>query len=511
MATCYEKDLLIQSLQKTEAYPGEVKAEVILVETHISWVFLAGDFAYKIKKAIRNSFIDYSTLALRKHYCEEELRLNQRFSKDLYIDVVGITLNNNLAQMGGPGEPIEYAVRMRRFPAEALLSHRVSHQLVDISDVRTLAARVGEFHGQASIAASSSRFGTPDRIYAEAIANCREITELQVPRTLEMVELLEHWTVQFFNTHQNHFQRRKQGGHIRECHGDLHLGNVVLWNEVLVPFDGIEFCDDFRWIDTLSDAAFTAMDFAALGRTDFCHSFISAYFESTGDYSALNLLPWYLVYRAMVRAKVAALRAAQTVASTEEHVTADRQLDAMLDLASRFTRLFSSKPQLWITYGLSGSGKTTASEQVLQRHGAIRIRADVERKRLAGLQPLDRVNDCDMVATRFYSKEMTIATYQRLAELAEQLLRCRVNVIVDATCLLKWQRKLLREVADQSQVPFRILAFHADPSTLRSRIVQRQSEGRDASDADLKVLEKQLESQQHLEAEELQYVAAITE
>ena len=502
---------LVESLSQTNAYPHKVNPDIILNETHISWVFLAGDFAYKIKKPIKNSFIDYSTLALRKHYCEEELRLNQRFAKDIYLDVVSITSSNDHARIGGSGAPIDFAVRMKRFAADALLSHRVSHDLVHVNDVRCLAASVAEFHAQAAIAETSSRFGTPDLICAEALENCQDIAKSQIPRTLEMIELLEQWTVQNFSQHQNQFQLRKQDGHVRECHGDLHLGNVVLWNKELLPFDGIEFCDAFRWIDTLSDAAFTAMDFAAFGRMDLCHSFVNAYFESTGDYPAVGLLQWYLVYRAMVRAKVAALRSTQTLPTTQEHATAERDLDAMLDLASRFTQLNPSSAQLWITYGLSGSGKTTGSEQVLQRNGAIRIRADIERKRLAGMQPLNRLTDGDELAAQLYSIEMTTATYHRLVELAEQLLRCNVNVIVDATCLLKWQREIFRDLALRLQVPFRILAFHADPYTLRHRISQRQSESRDASDADLAVLESQIKMQQQLEVEELQFVGAITE
>lgn len=503
------ENLLVTSLLLADAYPHEVNSKIIRIETHISWVFLTDDFAYKIKKPIKNSFLDYSTLALRKHYCEEELRLNQRFANEIYLDVVPLTSSNGSIRICGTGDPIEYAVRMRRFADDALLSQRVAHNLVHPVDVRALAATIAKLHAQATIADPSNRFGTPDLIYTEAVENCRDIAEEKIPRTIEIVALLEHWTNRFFSEHENQFWRRKQDGHIRECHGDLHLGNVALWNEKLLPFDGIEFCDDFRWIDTLSDAAFTAMDFAAYGRMDYCHSFVNAYFESSGDYSAVGLLQWYLVYRAMVRAKVAALRSTQTRATTPEHLAAEHDLDAMLDLAYRFTQWYSSKPQLWITYGLSGSGKTTGSEQVLQRHGAIRIRADVERKRLAGLQPYDRVARCDDAAASLYSSDMTNATYHRMAELAGQLLREGTNVIVDATFLLKWQRKIFKDIAHQLQVPFRILAFHADRSTLRQRVSTRISKNHDASDADLEVLELQLKSQQQLEPDELEFIGNV--
>jgi uncharacterized protein len=201
----------------------------------------------------------------------------------------------------------------------------------------------------------------------------------------------------------------------------------------------------------------------------------------------------------------------QTSPTASAHATAEHELDALLNLANRFTQLHSAKPRLWITYGLSGSGKTTGSEQVLQRHGAVRIRADVERKRLAGLQPLDRVGRSDQTAERLYSNEMTIKTYQHLAELAERLLGSHVSVIIDATCLLKWQREIFRNLAQRLYVPFRILAFQADPITLRNRIVQRQSEQQDASDADSEVLNSQLKMQQPLEVDELPFIASLAE
>ncbi len=463
MAAC-DDSFLVSSLQSEDAYPHALGDGITLIETHISWIFLAGEFAYKVKKPIANSFLDYSTLAARKHFCEEELRLNQRFAKEIYLDVVAVTATRAGLQIGGTGEPVEYAVRMRRFASDALLEYRVAHNQVSVADVRALAASIAKFHSQAEKAVPTSAFGTPQLVFSELTASLKDISKLAIPRTIDGLELFEHWALQFFSSHQSLFQLRKEQGHIRECHGDLHLGNVVLWKHDLIPFDGIDFCEEFRWIDTLSDAAFTAMDLAAHGRMDLCHSFINAYFECTGDYSSLGLLPWYLAYRAVVRAKVSALRSTQASATTAEQASAEHDLDSMLDLASRFTHGHSSKPQIWITYGLSGSGKTSGSEQLLQRHGAIRVRSDVERKRLANLQPLTRLAPEAQGTSPLYSTDMTAATYQRLAELTEQLIRAGFSVIVDATCLLKWQREVFRSLADRLQVPYRILAFHADPT-----------------------------------------------
>ncbi len=534
--TTQKLSAIIEALMRSEAYPHSVsgtaelaaKLTVELIETHISWVLLAGEFAYKIKKPIRNAFLDYSTLELRKHCCEEELRLNRRFASEVYLDVTPIGHVDGALRMLVAGDlsardkssakssaksaaPVEYAVRMKRFPADALMKDRVLHGQVNLFDVQQLAKRIACFHAAAAKADSRSRFGSEQLIYSEAIDNCRDLANANVASSLAQIHVIERWTTEHFHSHRKAFCDRRNFGHVRECHGDLHLGNVVLLNGSFVPFDGIEFCEDFRWIDTLSDAAFTAMDFAASGRLDFCFSFINAYFEASGDYSAAKVLQWYLVYRAMVRAKVAALRASQAEEETHEREQAECDLNSHLALAERFAALQSEAPRIWITYGLSGSGKTMGSEQLLQRHGALRIRADVERKRLAGLKPNERVRSDDERAANLYSPQMTEATYRRLADLAESIVRTGESVIVDATCLKRWQRDLFRSVAERLGVAFHVVAFHAEHSELRQRIVERAEHGHDASDADLDVLEKQIAGQQHLEADEMQYVASLAE
>lgn len=519
---------LISALRHPAAYPYAVDGVVALIETHISWVLLVGEFAYKIKKPIRNHFLDYSTLEMRKKCCEKELRLNRRFASELYLKVVGITERDGKLRIEGPGEPIEFAVKMKRFPADGLLKERLNSGHVQLAEVRQLAARIAKFHDEAVKVEASSRFGSLEVLYAEAMDNCRDLAEANVAGTLELVELLEHWTQKQFETHRAALAERKDGGHVRECHGDLHLGNVMWWQGEWIPFDGIEFSEEFRWIDTLSDAAFTAMDFAANGRLDFCHSFINAYLEATGDYGSVDVLQWYLVYRAMVRAKVAAMRAAQIEAGSAERVAADGELDMLLGLANLFTSEHRGSPQLWITYGVSGSGKTSGSEQIVQRHGALRLRADVERKRLVGVKPSAHPSSgapnsaCNSASTSavtsgressegLYSAAMTEANYQRLAELAEGLLRAGKSVIVDATCLKRWQRDLFHDVAKRLNARYRILAFHADHGILRQRITERLRAGSDASDADLDVLDAQLANIEHLAADELQFVSSVAE
>ena len=491
----------LQQLLEPTIYPHSAE-DLRMIETHISWVILAGDFAYKIKKPLRNSFLDYTTLESRQAYCEAELRLNQRFAAELYIDVVAISSDNGKLVIGGhaiSSEVIEWAVRMRRFPAEALMSQRLAGGLVSTQDVRTLAATVSTFHQAAARSDPLSPLGSPAEIFKEADDNCRDLVQLNIQSAIgahacELLTNIQQWTHDNFANHRELFEQRKQQGHVRECHGDLHLGNIVWWADNYVPFDGIEFSEEFRWIDTLSDAAFVAMDLAASGRVDLSRSFLNGYLEKSGDYSAVPVVRWYLVFRAMVRAKVAALRATQVVATSSEYALALEDVRHHLLLAWQFANSRPSQAKLWITHGVSGSGKSTGSEQIVQQQGAFRVRADVERKRI------------DPTNVDLYSTDMTDKTYMRLAQLAEQLIRSGESVVVDATFLKKSQRTMFRHLAQQLVVPFSILHFEADQATLQKRIDQRSKQGLDASDADVDVLQQQLRNQQPLDEEELTHV-----
>jgi predicted kinase len=294
-------------------------------------------------------------------------------------------------------------------------------------------------------------------------------------------------------------------GFIRECHGDLHLSNVIHWRDQLIPFDGIEFNDEFRWIDVISDAAFLGMDFAARGHLDLCRSFINAYLEQTGDHASLALLRWYLVYRALVRAKVASIRAQQSGLSEHDRSAAHEDCKDHIDLAYRFT--LPEQPCLWITHGLSGSGKTTGSELVVQRRGAIRLRSDIERKRHFGLSPT--VHPDARIRAKLYCESANSATYGRLRRLAHSVLRAGYSVVIDAAFLKRPERELFSEMAANEGVGFAILDFHTDEQTLRQRVADRLARNDDASDADVGVLESQLASLEPLTEMEMQHVVDI--
>ncbi len=493
---------MLSDLRNPQAYPHSVAGAVVVCETHISWVFLAGDFAYKIKKPIKSPFLDYSTLKRRQHFCHEELRLDRRYAPDLYLAVVPITCSDQQLRIEGSGQPVEYAVKMHRFPDGALLSRRLAVGAFTAAELQRLVRSVAEFHLCAATAPHDSRWGAPAAVRQDALDNLDALENADLGKLMGTVHVLRSWTNEFFSEHECLLAQRVANGFIRECHGDLHLANVIDWRGKIMPFDGIEFNDRFRWIDVLSDAAFLAMDFAARDHLELCRSFINAYLERTGDHASLPLLRWYLVYRSLVRAKVDAMKMGQ---QRLDHWAAFSECQRHIELAYRFS--LPVQPTLWITHGVSGSGKTTGSERVVQKHGAIRLRSDLERKRHFGLDPWG--DSPSQPLAKLYSEEATAATYGRLRQLAHSILQGGDSVVVDATFLRRQQRESFCQLADCLGVSFGILHFDADVATLRQRITDRISRADDVSDADLSVLESQLASQEPLSAEERQLVTPL--
>jgi aminoglycoside phosphotransferase family enzyme/predicted kinase len=492
---------LIAALQDTQCYPHPAdKVEVI--ETHISWVLLAGDYAYKVKRAVNLGFLDYSTLERRHLCCDEELRLNRRTAPQLYLDVIPIGGSAD-APVFGAQPVIEYAVKMQRFAADALMDQRLMQGQVDAHHIDTLAAVIARFHAGLPKDAPPAGCGTPAAIEAAAMQNYVQLRSLLTGKAdRERIAQLEAATEAEFTECLATFIRRRARGFVRECHGDLHLGNIVLQGNEPVPFDCIEFDPALRWIDVMSEIAFTMMDLLHRNHADLAWRLLNAWLEATGDYEGLPLLRFYLAYRAAVRAKVSAIRAGQEDTPVRERKADLAACHRYLDLAGRSLAQYS--PALIITHGLPGSGKTTFSQYALQRLGAVRLRSDVERKRLFGLGALESSR---AKAGDIYGADATQLTYARLYELARQLLAEGYTVIVDAAFLKRAERDSFRDLAREESVPFVIATLHAPVDALRQRIRQRRN---DASEADVAVLEKLSVVQEVLTPEELRSAVRFT-
>ncbi len=488
----HEMTPLIEALLRPDAYPHAVR-QLKLLETHISWVILTGEFAYKIKKPVRYNFVDYSTLELRRRNCEEELRLNRRLAPDLYLEVVPIAGPPASARVGVEGAPCEFAVRMRQFEQQSLLEAALFAGTAQRSHFDTFGRRLAAFHRSVAGQQVPEGLGTPDRILRN-VADVWEILHKHAEgEFLARVEALQAWRTAEECRLSEAFACRRRDGFVREGHGDLHLGNLLLLADEIVAFDGIEFNPSLRWIDVLSEVAFLVMDLVAAGRRDIAFTFLNAYLEETGDYAGLNVFRYYAVYRAAVRAAVTLLRGAQ-VSSDKERVALLASAERYLGAAEDFAR--EVRPTLTITHGVSGSGKSFVTAQLFAADGSIRLRSDVERKRMAGLPSHERA------AVHCYSPAATAAVYQRLADLAQAVLQSGFSVIADATFLKREQRARFGAIADACGVPWRILDCQAPPEVLRERVRQRAKTGGDPSDATIEVLELQLLADEPLDAQE---------
>jgi hypothetical protein len=476
---------------------------VRLVETHISYVLLTGTFAYKIKKAVKLGFLDFTTLAARRFFCQEEIRLNRRLAPSLYLDVVAIcgTLSEPRWDRSGPA--IEYAVRMREFPEHALLPAAIARGAIDPEQIGALAERIAAFHGSARRALPHTRHGTPADVLELAIDNFRDLAALETPALRPWLTFLEGWTRREFVRLEASLERRRRQGRVRECHGDLHLGNIAMIEGTATPFDCIEFNERMRWSDVMSDAAFLSMDLGAHGRADLADRFLNCYFEESGDYDGARVLRFFVVYRAMVRAKVAMLRAGQT---PDVAGRAAQQAAAIrfLRIAAVAARAHSSA--IVIMHGFSGSGKTTVARQVAAALDGVQLRADVERKRLFGLGRLARTGAT--LAAGIYSAEATRQTYERLASLARTIVESGYVAIVDASFLSRRQRDRFRGLAQAAGLPFVIVDCTAPIRIMVERIGSRAKRADDASEADRDVLVHQIETADPLAEEERQAVAA---
>ena len=453
---------------------------VELLETHISWVLLAGDYAYKIKKPVVLPFVDYSSLEARRIFCEKELALNSRYAPDLYLETVPIGGSVEAPRLG-VRPAIEWAVEMARFDEKWRLDHVCDRGDLTPPLISDLILTVVDFHRRAAPAPPESRFGEPAQILKPALENFEELYKF-LPSDKPVLASLEEWTRREFGRRRANFEDRKAAGRVRECHGDMHLKNIVLLNGKPTPFDCIEFNDDFRWIDQANELAFIYEDLLEHRRPGLANWLISEWLAATGDFDILNVLPFYSTYRSLVRTKVAAIRG--DFAEAHEY----------LEIAGRLC--CRRQPSLTITFGLSGSGKTTSSAARLladQTANMVRIRSDVERKRLFGLAPGEASEG------NIYTPEATGATYRQLKEFARGALTAGWSVIVDAAFLKRTQRRNFQTLAANMHLPFAILACEASPDELRRRLAARRN---DASEATLKVLESQMEWAEELTDEE---------
>lgn len=487
---------LVHGLCRPEAWPAPAPTSFETIETHLSTVLLAGGWALKLKKPIALDFVDFSTPERRRHFCLEELRLNRRTAAAWYVDVLPVTGTLEAPRLGGAGEPLDWALRMRRFDQALLLDRLAADGALTGAQVDALAQAVAAFH--AALPASPACWGDPATALRFARDNLKALAAARIEP--DAVAALAAWTDDRLAAIAPTLERRRAQGFVREGHGDLHLGNVAWLDGAPVPFDALEFDPALRHVDVLDDAAFTFMDLLDHGLPALAWRWLSGYLEHGGDYLGLPVLRWFAVYRALVRAKVAAIRAAQADASPAERAAA-------LDAASRRTALGHAlasppAPLLVLMTGVSGSGKSAIAAMLVEALGAVRVRSDVERKRLHGLAPTARVAD----TASLYGPAATRRTYARLADAARAALDGGVDAIVDAAFLRRDERDAMRALARSRGVRCIVVECTAPDAVLAQRLRARERANTDASDATVDVLALQQRVREPLAADEVALV-----
>ncbi len=485
---------LISALQNKSLYDHPV-SQLDVIETHISWVILTGEYAYKIKKPVNFGFLDFSTLDKRHLFCQEEVRLNQRLAPSIYLEVVPISMHANTFKINDDSNIVEYAVKMRQFPQQNLLDALLKNQKLTVNHIDKLTDQIAEFHTNLTPCASNQSIGSAKKVFEPMQQNFEQIRPLlDSNEDKQHIEQLAQWTQSQFSRLENKLNQRVQEGHIKECHGDLHLGNIALVDEDIIIFDGIEFNDDFRWIDTINEIAFLIMDLEDRKRNDYANRLLNRYLQLTGDFDGIDLLVFYKVYRALVRAKIALFQRQQNADQPSEQEKLMAVFHNYINLALSYTQ--QDPAYLLVTHGVSGTGKTTISNLLVEKLGVIRLRSDVERKRLYKTNTLEsrklEINE------GIYHPEATEKTYAQLVKLAKQLLDGGQHVVIDAACLLHSQRQLFQTLADETGCSIVFISCQAPTHLIEKRIQKRLAEKSDASEADLLVLAKQLSNQEPL-------------
>ncbi len=480
---------ILESLRNLAAYPVAT-GTVELLQTHISWLFLTDSHVFKLKKPVSFGFLDFSTLELRRFYCHEELRLNRRLCPDMYEQVIPLRASDGGASFVGEGAVIDYAVMMKRLPADGMLDRLVDSGRISVAEIQAVALKISQFHAAALTSPYIAEFGTPDRIRANWQENFEQVLPFSsstLPTTVRAA--IRRYVETFIASHHTFFNERITQGFIRECDGDIHLGNICLVDSTPYIFDCIEFNERFRNCDTASDIAFLLMDLDFHHRPDLADAALSAYIEASGDAGLARLVTFYRVYRAFVRGKVESLRLLDTGVDPEERADAGRRASRYFRLAQGYCVRSGLSPTLFITSGTMGCGKSTLAGQLAEELGLSTHNSDVVRKQLAGPPP-ENANRASF-GEGLYSEEMNRATYRRLEQLAAMALDAGQSVVIDACFISAAVRAAFARLAASRSAAFVILSVQCDYDEQLRRLRERTVRGTSVSDGRAELLDQQ--------------------
>jgi aminoglycoside phosphotransferase family enzyme/predicted kinase len=464
---------ILQSLLSSSAYPEPVSS-VHLVQTHVSFIFITDEFVYKIKKPVNLGFLDFSTLDRRRFYCTEEVRLNRRLCPDIYLGVAELRETPGGARFYGDGKLIDYAVKMKKLPEEKMLDRLLREGRVTAGDIRRIARTIGEFHRSAERSNEIDSYGSTESIRRNWDENFRQI-ERVAPMLCgaEDLRIIKNWVEAFLSEHEGALADRVARGFIRDCDGDIHMGNICLSDQVMI-FDCIEFNKRFRYSDTAADIAFLLMDLEFHDRPDFSALLLDEYIAITGDTEIGTVLDFYKTYRAVIRGKVAGFKLIDPDIPPDEQRTARDEAVRYFMLAKGYVIRKNFPASLIITCGLMGTGKSSTVAALAFQLGADIISSDAVRKMIAHLP--EHARDFSGYGKGIYSAGFNEATYNRLLAGAEASLSEGRTVIVDATFRRKRDRDRFRLLAERMSVPFRIVQTVCPEAIVRERLEERATD-----------------------------------
>ena len=472
----------VTELLRADAFPHPAR-DIHLLETHISWVILAGAFAYKVRKPVNFGFLDFTTPAQRRADCEAEIRLNQRLCPDVYLNVVDVVeREDGRLYIGGPGRVVEPAVMMRRLPDAGMLPALLERGDVDERLVRRIARVLVDFHASARTGPGVDEYGSASTIRENWQENFHQTQG--GPLDPRKREAIRRYFERFLADHAELLAHRVQTGRIREGHGDLHAGSVCSTRRGVNLFDCIEFNPRFRCADVVADVAFLAMDLEHLGRADLADAFVDAYIRYSGDTELRSLLTFYKCYRAFVRGKVLSFRLADSRLDSMSAARISAEMRAYFDLAYAYAEPLAP-PLLIVSMGLPASGKTTLAAALAGRLGAVHVSSDVVRKHLVGLRP--GMHRTDAFQDGIYTRAISRRTYSAVRKQATRWLRRGRSVVLDATFGLPAERTALRYLARRLGVRRYVILCRADESVLKARLAARADQPSSTSDARVEI------------------------
>ena len=447
-----DQSKISESLKNPELYGPDVRS-VNVLQTHISFIALTGAYAYKVKKPVNFGFLDFSTLEKRKHFCEEEMRLNRRLCPDIYLDVIPITQKNDEIELNGKGEVIDYALKMKEFPQDKIMTDLLKQGKISEKTIEKICDILVDFYNAGEHSKEIDRYGGSGSVKKNIDENFEQtesVIDITVPK--EVYNYIQDVATKFFEMKKDVFERRIREGRIHDCHGDLHSGNIVVSDKIYI-FDCIEFNKRFRYCDVASDIGFLAMDLDYLNYPYLSSYLIDKYVEKSNDTGIFDVLNFYKAYRAYVRGKVIGFQLNDSNFDETKKKDIIETTKKYFDLSHYYASLFSldldeRRPILFIVSGLTGTGKSTISLKIAVDYHAHIINTDIVRKELAGIDKFERHHD--EFNTGLYAPEKIDYTYEKVMEKAANLLKQGDNVVLDATFQKKEYRDMTKKIADEN-------------------------------------------------------------